>query len=186
MLCPTVRFIVLLMLVEKSVTRIVFLDMLLTEAHCVCSLRGTNWIYICRGFWTQDWTGTLCCRMGGVVHCMAGSSWVNHALYSTHCYWTLCEWVFRFSEQDMLQSDYVQCTLILWARIAGRCSDWLWTGRSEDRIPVGAKFSAPDRPWGPPNLLYNGYQVFPRGKATGAWHWPPIPPSAKVEERVEL
>jgi len=21
----------------------------------------------------------------------------------------------------------------------------------------------PDRPWGPPNLLYNGYQVFPGG-----------------------
>ena len=34
-----------------------------------------------------------------------------------------------------------------------------------DRIPVGTRFSArPDRPWGPPNLLYNGYRVFPRGK----------------------
>jgi len=22
----------------------------------------------------------------------------------------------------------------------------------------------PDRPWGPPHLLYNGYRVFPRGK----------------------
>jgi len=27
----------------------------------------------------------------------------------------------------------------------------------------------PDRPWCPPRLLYNGYQVFPGGKATGAW-----------------
>ena len=27
----------------------------------------------------------------------------------------------------------------------------------------------PDRPWGPPNLLYNGYRVFPGGKAAGAW-----------------
>ena len=26
-----------------------------------------------------------------------------------------------------------------------------------------------DRPWGPPSLLYNGYHVFPGGKATGAW-----------------
>ena len=34
-----------------------------------------------------------------------------------------------------------------------------------DRIPVGTRFSArPDRPWGPPGLLYNGYQVFPGGK----------------------
>jgi len=24
--------------------------------------------------------------------------------------------------------------------------------------------TCPDRPWGPPGLLYNGYQVFPRGK----------------------
>jgi len=26
-----------------------------------------------------------------------------------------------------------------------------------------------DRPWGPPSLLYNGYRVFPGGKAVGAW-----------------
>jgi hypothetical protein len=30
---------------------------------------------------------------------------------------------------------------------------------------VEARFSArPDRPWGPPSLLYNGYRVFPGGK----------------------
>ena len=34
----------------------------------------------------------------------------------------------------------------------------------------GARFSAhPDPPWGPPSLLYNGYWVFPGGKATGDW-----------------
>ena len=27
----------------------------------------------------------------------------------------------------------------------------------------------PDRPWGPPSLLYNGYRVFPGGKVAGAW-----------------
>jgi hypothetical protein len=27
----------------------------------------------------------------------------------------------------------------------------------------------PDRPWGPPSLLYNGYRVFPGGKAVGVW-----------------
>jgi len=46
-----------------------------------------------------------------------------------------------------------------------RYSDWAtgWTVR--DRIPVGTRFSArPDRPWGPPSLLYNGYRVFPGGK----------------------
>jgi hypothetical protein len=29
--------------------------------------------------------------------------------------------------------------------------------------------TSPDRPWGPPSLLYNGYWVFPGGKAAGAW-----------------
>jgi hypothetical protein len=27
----------------------------------------------------------------------------------------------------------------------------------------------PDRPWGPPSLLYNGYRVSPWGKAAGVW-----------------
>ena len=50
--------------------------------------------------------------------------------------------------------------------------------------PVGAKFSArPDRPWGPPSLLYNGYRVFPGGKVRperAADHLPPS--SAEVLE----
>ena len=33
----------------------------------------------------------------------------------------------------------------------------------------------PDQPWGPLNLLYNGYRVFPGGKAAGAWRLPPTP-----------
>ena len=38
-----------------------------------------------------------------------------------------------------------------------------WTVR--DRIPVRTRFSArPDRSWGPPSLLKNGYWVFPGGK----------------------
>jgi hypothetical protein len=44
----------------------------------------------------------------------------------------------------------------------------------------------PDRPWGPPSLLYNGYRVFPGGKSAGAWRWPPTPSSVEVKERVLL
>ena len=42
----------------------------------------------------------------------------------------------------------------------------LTTGQTiRDRIPVRTRFPArPDRPWGPPSLLYNGYRVFPGGK----------------------
>ena len=49
-----------------------------------------------------------------------------------------------------------------------------WTVR--DRIPVGTRFSPrPDRPWGPPSLLYNGYRVFLGGRGgRGAGMIPPI------------
>ena len=45
------------------------------------------------------------------------------------------------------------------------------------KIPVGTRFSVrPDRPWGPPSLLYNGYRVFPGSKVRpghAADHSPP-------------
>jgi hypothetical protein len=44
----------------------------------------------------------------------------------------------------------------------------------------------PDRPWGPPSLLYNAYRVFPGGKTAGAWRWPPTTSSSEVKERVQL
>ena len=52
-----------------------------------------------------------------------------------------------------------------------RFSDSLRSGRSGDRIPVGSDIfrTRENRPWGPPSLLYNGYRVFPGGKAAGAW-----------------
>jgi hypothetical protein len=43
-----------------------------------------------------------------------------------------------------------------------------------------------DRPWGPPSLLYNGYRVFPGGKAAGALCWPPTPSQRRGQEWVEL
>ena len=40
----------------------------------------------------------------------------------------------------------------------------------------GRDFSHPSRKTrGPPNLLYNGYRVFPGSKAAGAWLWSPTP-----------
>ena len=44
-----------------------------------------------------------------------------------------------------------------------------WTVRGSNP-GVGEIFrTRPDRPWGPPSLLKNGYRVFPGGKAAGAW-----------------
>jgi hypothetical protein len=67
-----------------------------------------------------------------------------------------------------------------------RDSDWLRAGRSGDRIPVGGEIfrTRPDRPWGPPSLLYNGYRFFHVGEAAGVWRWPPTPSSDEVKERV--
>ena len=45
----------------------------------------------------------------------------------------------------------------------------------------------PDRPWGPPSLLYNGYRVFLGGKVLPGRDADPSPPSsAEVKKRVEL
>jgi len=43
-----------------------------------------------------------------------------------------------------------------------------------------------DWPWGPPSLLYNGYRVFPGGKAAGYSVDHPPPSRTNVKERVEL
>jgi hypothetical protein len=45
----------------------------------------------------------------------------------------------------------------------------------------------PDRPWGPPSLLYNGYWVsFPGVKRPGRGVDHPAPSSAEVKERMEI
>jgi len=47
--------------------------------------------------------------------------------------------------------------------------------------------TSPDRPWGPPRLLYSGYQVFPRGKEQPRSDADLLPTSNAVgHERVEL
>jgi hypothetical protein len=47
--------------------------------------------------------------------------------------------------------------------------------------------SRPDRPWGPPSLLYNGYRVsFPGVKRPGRGVDHPPSSSARVKDRVEL
>jgi len=41
----------------------------------------------------------------------------------------------------------------------------------------------PDRPWVPPSLLYNGYQVFPGGKERPGRDADPSPPSSAVVKK---
>ena len=71
------------------------------------------------------------------------------------------------------------CRLYCW-QAAG------WTVRGSNRGGGEIFRTFPDRHWGPPNLIYNGYRVIPGGKAAGTWRKPPTPSIAEVKERVEL
>jgi len=48
--------------------------------------------------------------------------------------------------------------------------------------PGGGEFfrNCPDRPWGPPSLMYNGYWVFPGGKEQSGCDAAPSPPSSAM------
>jgi hypothetical protein len=55
--------------------------------------------------------------------------------------------------------------------------------------PAGGEIfrTCPDRPWGPPSLLYNGYRIFPGDMLRPGRDADPSPPSsAEVKNRVEL
>ena len=43
--------------------------------------------------------------------------------------------------------------------------------------------TCPDRPWGPPSLLYNGYRVFPEGKVRPGRDAEPSPHSGTVVKK---
>ena len=59
------------------------------------------------------------------------------------------------------------------------------TGYGLDGPEVESRWSrifhtCPDRPWGPPSLLYNGYRVFLGGKERPGRDADPSPPSSTV------
>jgi hypothetical protein len=56
----------------------------------------------------------------------------------------------------------------------------VWTVRGSN--PGGGVIfrTCPDRPWGPPSLLYSGYRVFPGGKERPGRNADPSTPSSNV------
>ena len=60
-----------------------------------------------------------------------------------------------------------------------------WTVRASNPGGGGEIFrTCPDRPWGPPSLLYNGYRVFPGGKKRPGRDADPSPPSSAVGQEM--
>jgi hypothetical protein len=55
-----------------------------------------------------------------------------------------------------------------------------WTVRGSNPGGVMIFSTCPDRPWGPPSLLYNGYRVFPGGKERPGRDDDPSPPFIAV------
>ena len=91
-----------------------------------------------------------------------------------------CRPTLRICNTDFPQQQYyAKACVTLRAGQPSRFRDWLRAGRSEDRIPVGARFSVPV-PTSPPSLLYNGYRVFPGGKERPGRAAVPSPPSSAV------
>jgi len=43
--------------------------------------------------------------------------------------------------------------------------------------------ACPDRPWGPPSFMYNGFRVFPGGKERPGPDADPSPPSSAVAKK---
>ena len=71
--------------------------------------------------------------------------------------------------------------------VVGRCSavgiaTELRAGRSGGSNPGGGEIfrTCPDRPWGPPSLLYNGYRAFAGGKERPGRNADPSSPSSAV------
>ena len=67
-------------------------------------------------------------------------------------------------------------------RLLIRYSDWATGWMVWELNPSKGEIfcTCPDRPWGPPNLLYNGYWVFPGGKEQPGCDADPLPPSTAV------
>jgi hypothetical protein len=96
-------------------------------------------------------------------------------------------------EQDGLMCFKSSPSVNVWAGIAKSVKRLAtrWTVGGSN-LGGGQIFrTPPNRPWGPPSFLYNGYRVsFPGGGRGVKWPWrganDPLTSSAEVKERVEL
>ena len=86
------------------------------------------------------------------------------------------------SDKSRIENQNIHFMFVVAQSVQRLTTDWT----VRDRIPVVMIFSAsPDRTWGPPSLLQNGYRVFPGGKVRPGRAADHLPPSsaAVMEEQ---
>jgi hypothetical protein len=121
---------------------------------------------------------SLLCTVTGTVHVSFHS--VAHSLHGDHKIFQTQATRYRCDDTELKGQILVltnNCKFYLYTfSICGpgylsHYSDWLRAGRSEDRIPVGARFSAPvhNGPLGYNLLIQCVPGPFSGGKAAGAW-----------------
>jgi len=103
--------------------------------------------------------------------------------------------ILRRTERDNIinvrAGFFMYSPLILWAGELSRYSDWAtgWTVRASNPVRGEIFRTCPDRPWGPPSLLYNGYWVFPGVKerpGCDADHSPLLVPWSRKSRAIPL
>ena len=79
-------------------------------------------------------------------HSLGHSIFYQLVVKETHSVLEIGTQNFILGNENCLQDPALlneQYTLLKWAGWHSHYSDWLWDGRSRDRIPVGVRFSAP-------------------------------------------
>ena len=101
---------------------------------------------------------------------IAAEAWNHTVVYQSLSDRLPFEWS---SKKFDLRLIYIYIYKLWGPGFVSQNNDLLRAGRSGDQSSVGSIFSAPtDRPWGPPWLPYNGYQVTAGAKTAGVWRWP--------------
>ena len=92
---------------------------------------------------------------------------------------TFCSLLFPSTVEDTM---YMTFRFIQWSELAQSVQRLAtgWTVRGSNAGGGEIFRTCPDRPWGPPSLLYNGYRVFSRGKERPGRDADPSPPSSAV------
>ena len=137
-------------------------------------------------------TEFLCAMQAGFIpqpcHCSVGYLSVSHRKDPGNDPWLLPYKICRGKSVTATRLTAVTSPLSVSCgpRWLSRYSDSLQVESSGHRIPVGTRFfrTRPERTWGPPSLLYNGYRVsFPGVNRQGREvdHQLHIPPRLKKE-----